>query len=98
MLDYFLKNDVLTISFAARMDSRASVDLESELTEKLAETTCKKIIFDMKKVDYVASAFLHICLVTAQKIGPENFSVINTKPRIKKTFVIAGLDQTFKIT
>ncbi len=98
MLDCFLKNEVLTISFAGRMDSRASTDLESELTEKLAEITCKKIVFDLDGVDYIASAFLHICLVTAKKVGQENFSVINTKAHIKKTFIIAGLDQIFKIT
>ena len=98
MLDYFLTNEVFTISFTGRMDSRASADLEAELMEKLAEINCKKVIFDLDHVDYIASTFLHICLVIAKKIKPENFSVINTKPHIKKTFVIAGLDQIFTIT
>jgi anti-anti-sigma factor len=98
MLNHFLEGDTLVIPFLGRMDSRITLELEPLLVDKFNRISCKKIIFDLKDVDFVASAFLRICVTTAQKVGEANFSVINTRPQIKKTFKIAGLDQFLQVS
>lgn len=57
-----------------------------------------KIIFDLEEVNFVASAFMRTCIIFARKIQPGNFSIINSQPVIKKTFMIAGLDNLIEIS
>jgi len=52
----------------------------------------------MQDVDYVASAFLRMCLKVVKEVGPRNFSVINVHPNVKKVFKIAGFDKQLSIT
>jgi anti-anti-sigma regulatory factor len=72
--------------------------MEAELLEKVKSTKCAKVTFDLKHVDYVASAFIRICLATAERVKHENFSIINTTPFIKKVFKVAGIDETLNVT
>jgi anti-anti-sigma factor len=57
-----------------------------------------KIRFDLKEVDYIASAFIRTCLATSRRSDPGNFSIINASPMVKKTFIIAGLDKALNVS
>ena len=53
---------------------------------------------NLKEVDYIASAFIRICLANAKRIKKGSFSIIHTSPVIKKTFKIAGLDEILNVS
>lgn len=51
------------------------------------------IVFDMREVVFVASAFLRICIQAAKKAQNGSFKIMNTSPVIQKTLKLARLDQ-----
>ena len=55
------------------------------------------MVFDLKGVDYVASAFLRICLSVYKQVGPERFSMVNVHPFVKKVLMIANLADLMKV-
>lgn len=99
--------------FSERMDSENSPAAATLIDEKLeelfnnneiqisAENSNKfenlKIVFDLQDVNFVSSAFMRNCIMSAKKVHTECFSIINTHPFIKKTFKIAGLDNMMEI-
>lgn len=110
-LQFEPSTNTLTCLFSQRMDTESSIEAQRILHQKLAEMTGQidnregdvipldtlKVIFDLEKVEYIASAFLRICLAIAKNLTPGNFSIINTSPEVKKTFKIAGLDQVLHV-
>ena len=49
------------------------------------------MVFNLAGVDFVASAFLRLCLVVQQKAAGNPLTLVNVSPPIKKVFKIAGL-------
>ena len=86
--------------FSDRMDTPASADAMKVFSEKLREvkTDSLKVVFDLKGVEYVASAFIRLCLTAAKGVAKGDFSIINTSPQVKKVFKLTGLDTTLNIT
>ena len=56
------------------------------------------LTMNLREVDYIASAFIRICLSNAKKLKEGAFSVTHTSPVIKKTFKIAGLDEILNVS
>jgi anti-anti-sigma factor len=91
--------------FTGRLDTNLCLKLVDLVNEKLAEISepGKEVIsgyrmeFDLKDVNYIASSFIRICVNTAKKAEKGNFSITNSDPFIKKTFKIAGLDETLSV-
>lgn len=94
----------LRCNFSGRMDSPASMEVEKSVLAKLAEITSSvpaeklSIVFDLKEVDYIASAFIKICLQAAKSTGHGNFSVVNTNPFVMKIFKMSGLDKELNVS
>jgi anti-anti-sigma factor len=88
----------LTFNFNERMDSKNSLEAEKIMDGAIHKKSPQKIIFDLKNVVYVASAFLRICITMVKKMGKDNFLIINAQPQIKKIFKISGLEDFFSIT
>lgn len=92
--------------FTGRLDTNACLKIADDFNLKLSEITEPgqeiihgyRIVFDLKEVSYIASSFIRICVNTAKKSEKGNFSIINSDPFIKKTFKIAGLDETLKVS
>jgi len=98
MFNHQIKDKQLIVKFTGRMDTQASQLDESELYKIIEENNDKSCAFDLADVDYIASAFLRICLTAAEKLGHSNFSIINVQPQIKKIFKVAGIDKIFGIS
>lgn len=98
MVKFTQKDDILTFTFDKHMDSKKSLDAENNIDRIMHEKSPKKITFDLGNVDYVASAFLRICITMIKKLGKDNFFIIKTQPQIKKIFKISGLEEFFDIT
>ncbi len=82
--------------FAGKITSAACPPLAAEIEAKLREIQAgqqnDKMAFDLAGVDFIASAFLRICMLAARQMPPGNFIIINSQPAVQKIFSIAGLD------
>lgn len=102
MVQYNLERDItnepkLICAFTERLDTASCLEIEEELVSKVRESKAP-VVFNLQDVDYVASAFLRMCLKIAKEVGTGNFSVINVHPNVKKVFKIAGFDKQMSIT
>jgi anti-anti-sigma factor len=96
----------LSCKFTGRLDTNVCLKMVEGINLKLSEISAPgretipgyNIVFDLKDVNYIASSFIRICVNTAKKAEKGNFSIINSDPFIKKTFKIAGLDDTLKVS
>ena len=94
----------LTCLPMARMDALNSRTVDDLLQRRLAEPDIQavgpelRVVFDLNTVDYIASAFLRVCLSTAKKLEKDHFSIVNCLPTVKKIFKISGFDKMFAIS
>lgn len=99
---HFDKNaQSLKCSFQGKLDTLATNELQEELTTAIDKNLGEgqgSLIFDFEKVNFITSAFIRLCVVSARKVGQESFSIVNTNPLIKKTLKIAGLDQQLNVS
>ena len=86
------KDEKTFIKFEGRMDTLACSGIEKEVNSEV-EKAEQALVFDLKDVDFVSSAFLRFCISAAKKTGAGKFQVINVAPQIKRVFKIAGMDQ-----
>jgi len=96
MLDYKTDDEKFTCVFSGRMDTDSSSKIENELFEKVQAAEVP-VIFDLKEVEYVSSAFLRICMKVVREIGRDRFKIIDPMPPVKKVFKIAGFDKIINI-
>jgi len=97
--------NVLTFVFSGHLDSAASMPLAPEIEKKTAEhageaSALKKplqVVFDLKAVDFISSAFIRICILVAAKVKAGNLTLQNASPLIKKTIKISGLENQLKV-
>lgn len=86
-----------------KMDTAASTEADKVFLRSFSEAMTAgaravNIVFDLEGVNYVASAFLRLCVSAAHKVEKGNFCIINTDPQILKVYKIAGLDAVLKIS
>lgn len=105
-ITYDDEKQTLFCQFMARMDSVASATATEQLEERLNEAlqptqksgeTDLNVIFDLEKVDYIASAFLRLCITVAKRLDKKAFRVVKCNPSVKKIFTIGGLDKIMEI-
>jgi len=95
----FTKNEGnLTCSFSERLDTSNCSEFQDKLYETIAASQEPKVVFDMQKVDYIASIFLGICIKVYKDKGAENFALVNVRPNVKKVFKITGMDKLLTIS
>jgi len=99
-ISYSDNDQKMTCAFEGRLGADNTPKITETINARIDELDNPdnlKIIFDLKKVDFIASSFIRVCITSFKKVGHENFSIINTKPIIKKTFAIAGLTDEMNI-
>jgi anti-anti-sigma factor len=96
MAEFRVDDQRLYCIFSGHMDAGKCLEIEDGLNERLAENPTS-VVFDLRDVDYISSAFLRICIRTAKSLGSNNFSIINVRPNVKKAFKIAGLDEILNV-
>lgn len=80
----------LMCTFKGFMDTANSTRIDAEL-RKAMEGHKGAIVFDLAEVDYVASAFIRLCVAAHRTAGTNGFTIVNSKPPVKKVFMISGL-------
>jgi len=96
MVQSAVEGEKLIFSFAKKLDSKYCLEIEDKLNERIEELKLP-VVFDLKNVDYICSAFLSICVRLHKAQGKERFSIINVSPSVKKVFKIAGIDKHIDI-
>ncbi|HCE44759.1 MAG TPA: hypothetical protein DET40_14555 [Lentisphaeria bacterium] len=90
------KDGKLILCFEGRMDTAACAGIEKEVDGQVGKAG-QPVVFDLRNVDFVSSAFLRFCISAAKKTGAGKFQVANAAPQIKKVFKIAGMDQLLSV-
>lgn len=99
-----INENTLNFHFKGRLDTNNSREISAKVEDSIKEYSAKesdkslKIVFDIKEVDYVASAFIRICLKAARAVDKGNFALVNSTPMIKKIFKIAGLADVLNVS
>jgi len=96
MVRYSVEDSKLICSFSHRLDSVNCEKWEKHLMRKVRESKMP-VVFDMQRVNYIASAFLRICVMVAKEVGAGNLTIVRTSKYVKKVFRISGLDKTIKV-
>ncbi len=96
MVDYISDGKMIRCVFNERLDTVNCMNFEQELLEKVQEAE-NSIVFDLGKVDYIASSFLRICFRVSKTNGEGKLSLVNVSPEVKKVLKIAGVDKHIKV-
>ena len=104
--NYDQSTNTLTFIFAGHLDTASCLPMSKELESKVAESSAVsdksgmplKIVFDLKDVDFISSAFIRICMIILSKVKAGDLSVRNANPFIKKTIKISGLENQLNLT
>ncbi len=86
------KDGSLVFQFSGPLDTMECTRIGDGVTQQV-QTAGQPVVFDLAGVDFVASAFLRLCLMVQQKAAGNQLTLINVCPPIKKVFKIAGLDK-----
>ena len=98
MIEFTESQGKLTCSFSERLDTSNCSQFQDKLYETIAASGEPAVVFDMQKVDYIASIFLGICIKVYKDKGAQNFSLVNVRPNVKKVFKITGMDKLLTIS
>jgi anti-anti-sigma factor len=88
--------NILEFQFAGRLDTAKCNQIEIDIRASLLRVDAP-VVFDLKRVDYVSSAFLRLCVFAYEQAIEYGFSVINVPPTVEQVFKIAGLNDMIKI-
>jgi anti-anti-sigma factor len=96
MIEYLEENDELICLLPANLDTAACDALGEELLARIAQTN-QPVVFDMHRVEFVASSFLTLCLTACRHTGTEHFRIRGVKPMVRKVLDVTGLSRRFEI-
>ena len=95
MVSFVTTDGHLRCVFAGSLNTITCLELEKELYARIRNEKAP-VIFDMQKVDFIASAFLRICLTVLKEAGPDHLSIVNLQPSVQTVFKIAGFSDLIK--
>lgn len=89
---------VLSVWFHGRLDSAGCAALNDALLAQVEQVEPnQQLRFDLAGSDFVASAFLRLCILAARRVGGERFELVHLTPLVREVFVMAGLDSHLRI-
>jgi anti-anti-sigma factor len=84
------QDDKLVCFFEGALNTARCAEVEEKVLQEVGRAGVP-VVFDVAAVDYVASAFLRICVAANRKAGAGRFGIVNPQPSVKKVFMISGL-------
>ena len=80
----------------AKLEYSVIRNMEKQMIKEFEN--CDKIVFNMKNTDFIASAFIRLCLEAIQRVGKENFEIINAKDFVHTVLQISKIDNFIKVS
>ena len=95
MLCYENRKDTLTVRLTGELDHRAASGIRRELDALIAQTGAKKLVFDLKGLDFMDSSGIGLVIGRYKLMCQRGGSVAVRKPgaRVDQIFRMAGLYQ-----
>ncbi|MBQ7668515.1 MAG: STAS domain-containing protein [Clostridia bacterium] len=94
-IDKKLDDKTLTVMIEGRLDTNTAGSLANELNSLVGVET---LIFDLKDLDYIASAGLRVLLNCQKKMSAQgNMIIKNANDNIKDVFEITGFSDILEI-
>ncbi len=91
-------SDWLVLRFEGRLDSAGCAGLHQRVVDQIGAVQPQQSLrFDLAASDFVASAFLRLCVIAARDLGSERFELVNLGPLVREVFGMAGLDRHLRI-
>jgi anti-anti-sigma factor len=101
-IDYNPETGTHCIRFEGNLTSDRCRKMEGEMVKEiedlLFENPQARLAFDLGGVDFVVSAFIRICLMTARRLPKGNFTIVRCRPEVRKIFSVAGLDKLIELS
>ncbi len=101
-IDYNPETGTHRVRFQGKLTSDRCRELEGEVVAEienlLIEDPRARLAFDLEGVDFVVSAFIRLCLMTARRLPKGNFTIVRCRPEVRKIFAVAGLDKLIELT
>ena len=96
-IEKFIENQTLTLELIGKLDAVSSVELDNFLQKSLDQI--KILVFDLDKLDYIASAGLRILLKYQKEISRCNgvMKIKNIKPEVREIFYITGFEDFLNV-
>lgn len=94
MLRFATENGQLRCVFSGSLTTLQCMEVEKELYARIRDAGLP-VVFDMRDVDVIASAFLRICLTVYKEAG-DRLSIVNLSPAVRAVFKIAGFTDLIK--
>ena len=91
-----LDNDVLVVSLEGRLDTEASANFESELTEISKANPHRSMVIDASELSYIASSGLRIMLKLVKT--ENNFKLENVCSAVYEVFEVTGFAKIIQMT
>lgn len=88
----------MTLAFEGRLDSEGCAHVHAPVVEQLDRVqSTQTLCFDLAGADFVASAFLRLCILAVKKFDADRFELAHLAPPVREVFVMAGLDNHLRI-
>ncbi len=97
-IDTRKENSVVVVSVKGRMDAVTTPEIENKLSQ-IIDGGEKKLLVDLKQLDYISSAGLRALLATAKRLKGEQGDIVfaNLEGHVKEVFEISGFYSIFKV-
>ncbi len=97
-IDIENKNGVSVATLKGRLDVTTAVELDNAL-DGLLSAGAKKVLFDLRELDYISSAGLRSLLMAAKKLKAieGNLALCSLNANVAEVFKISGLSSFFNI-
>ena len=92
-----VEGGILKVDLIGRLDAVTSIDLDEELKDSLDGV--KRIVFDLEKLNYIASAGLRV-LLKYQKFAEKNIlkmEIKNIQAEVREVFDMTGFSDFLNI-
>lgn len=96
MVKFNVEEGALVCRFLGNMETDSCQAISEDLLKNAKESKMP-VVLDLSKVSYISSMFLGICMTLLKQLGPDNLSIINIHPNVKKVFKIAKIDTLIKL-
>ncbi|GBF48634.1 anti-sigma factor antagonist [Leptospira ryugenii] len=99
MLKHELKDGKLVVYLEGRLDVSVANDVEEGLMDLIDNGGHRKVLLNMKDVEYMSSSGFRACISTLRKLNSKEgvLKISNIKPAVKRIFDVIELTSLFDI-
>lgn len=96
--DLKINDEVATIDLSGELDASVANEFKTKVEEVASTPSVKRLVLNMEKLEYMASAGLRVLIFAKQKMGTDiSLDVISPQDMVLDTLKKAGLHHSVNI-